>query len=100
MNDRTPKNEVYYRQSIDYSDKRTRIVALISMETIKSGNYLVVSTSPDVLRNNHITHILNELVVGYHTTGASIPGCSFDIQDNQPGKSYTVVKDGENYRCY
>ncbi len=40
---------LYYRQSVYYNDKRTKIVALIAMNPTDKDNYIVISTAPEVI---------------------------------------------------
>lgn len=92
-------NQVFYRQSIYYNDKRTKIVAVIPMEHIQANHYVVVSTSPDVLTNHHITNVTNELVTTRATDGNTIPGCIFNITSETPVVSIKLVKSGKQLTC-
>ncbi len=92
-------DNLYYRQSIYYNDKRTMIVALIHMSATHPERYIVVSTSAEVLTQNHITKVVNELVEGHATTGPSLPGCHFEITDSAPVTEMAFTKSGASYTC-
>lgn len=92
-------DNLYYRQSIYYNDKRTMIVALIHMSGTHPNRSIVVSTSPEVLTQNHITKVVNELVDKYTTTGASLPGCHFEITENAPVAIIAFTKSNDGYIC-
>jgi hypothetical protein len=90
---------LYYRQSIDFSDKRTRLIALIEMNKTEKNNFIVISTAPEVLRQNHIAKVTNELVAHKSTDGVAITGCRFEISENAAVMSLGLMKDEFGYRC-
>lgn len=96
---RIQDDRFYYRQSIYYNDKRTKIVALIEMNPTGKNNYLVVSTAPEVLRQNHISKVVNELVSAKTAEGNIISGCSFEITETAPVLSLALSKNGNTYSC-
>lgn len=92
-------DNLYYRQSVYYSDKRTMIVALIHMSGTHPDRAIVVSTSPEVLQQNHITKVVNELVDKHASTGPSLPGCRFEMTENAPVADIAFTKSNDSYTC-
>lgn len=90
---------VNYRQSIYYSDKRTKIVAVIPMQDTRADRNIVISTSGNVMQKNIIKTIVNELIIGKNIDGGMIPGCQFEMHERSPISTLALIKTSSGYRC-
>lgn len=92
-------SELNYRQSIYYSDKRTKIVAIIPMQQTLADKNIVISTSTEVLKNNHIKKVDNELIIGRNLDGGRIPGCYFELTEYSSTTILKLLKTNNSYHC-
>lgn len=75
------KFELYLRQTIHYSDKRTPIVATIVLTPYHMDRYTLISTSTDVFSKNSIKKVVDEIVT---RDGKVLEGCKFEINEANP----------------
>lgn len=91
--------QLNYRQSIYYSDKRTKIVAIIPMINTRANRNIVISTSTSVLQKNSIKTVVNEIIIGKNIDGGTIPGCYFQINDHAVVSNLILTKTNGGYQC-
>lgn len=92
-------NNLYLKQTISYTDKRTPIVGSYPLANFHADHYTIISSSSEIFTRNHIKHVTSEIALGSGTEGKPINGCKLFFTGEQTVTRMNLIKNGEDLIC-
>lgn len=92
-------NNLYLKQTISYTDKRTPIVGSYPLTNFHVDHYAIISSSSEIFTRNHIKNVTSEIALGSGTGGKPVNGCELFFTGEQTVTRVNLIKNGEDLSC-